>query len=40
VVLTTLKPTEFITHFNAPELKPTAEEVEQALTKIMREAAD
>jgi uncharacterized protein (DUF302 family) len=39
VVLTTLKPTELITHFNAPELKTTAQEVEEALTKIMREAA-
>jgi uncharacterized protein (DUF302 family) len=39
VVLTTLKPTELIAHFNAPELKPVAQEVEGALSKIMREAA-
>jgi len=39
VVLTTLKPTELIAHFNAPELKAVAQEVEEALTKIMREAA-
>jgi len=39
VVLTTLKPTELISHFNAPELKPVAQEVEESLTKIMREAA-
>jgi uncharacterized protein (DUF302 family) len=38
VVLTTLKPTELISHFNALELKPVAQEVEEALTKIMREA--
>jgi uncharacterized protein (DUF302 family) len=39
VVLTTLKPTELMARFNAPELKPTAQEVEEALSKIMREAA-
>jgi hypothetical protein len=39
VVLTTLKPTELIPHFNAPELKPIAQEVEEALSKIMREAS-
>ena len=38
VVLTTLKPTELISHFNAPELEPVAREVEEALAKIMREA--
>ena len=39
VILTTLKPTELISHFNAPELKPVAQEVEEVLAKIMREAA-
>ena len=39
VVLTTLKPTELIAQFNAPELKSTAQEVEDALSKIIREAA-
>jgi uncharacterized protein (DUF302 family) len=39
VFLTTLKPTELISHFNTPDLKPVAQEVEEALTKIMREAA-
>ena len=29
---------ELISHFNAPELEPVAQEVEEALTKIMREA--
>jgi len=39
VVLTSLKPTELIAHFNAPELKATAQEVEEALSEIMREAS-
>ncbi len=39
VMLTTLKPTELISHFDAPELMPVAQEVEEALTKIMREAS-
>jgi hypothetical protein len=39
VVLTTLKPVERIVHFNAPELQATAQEGEEALMKIMREAA-
>ena len=39
VFLTTLKPTELISQFNAPELKPVAQEVEEVLSKIMREAA-
>jgi hypothetical protein len=37
VVLTSLKPTELIAHFNAPELEATAGGVEEALTKIIRE---
>ena len=39
VVLATLKPTELISRFNAPELEAIAQDVEEALTKIMREAA-
>lgn len=39
VKLATLKPTVLISHFNAPELKSVAEEVEDTIIQIMREAA-
>ena len=38
VGLTTLKSTALFIHFYASELKPTAEDEEEASTKIMREA--
>jgi uncharacterized protein (DUF302 family) len=39
VVLATLKPTAIISMFNLPELKQTAEEVENTLIEIMEEAS-
>ena len=38
-VLATLKPTILLAMFNVPELEQVAQEVEQAITKIMNEAA-
>ena len=39
VVLATLKPTAIVSMFNLPELKQTAEEVENTLIEIMEEAS-
>ncbi len=39
VVLETLKPTMLLQMFNEPSLEGTANEVEAAVTEIMREAA-
>ncbi len=39
VKLATLKPTALINQFNAPDLQPVAEEVEETLIAIMKEAA-
>ena len=39
VRLATLKPTALITHFNVPELQSVAQEVEDTIIKIMREAS-
>jgi uncharacterized protein (DUF302 family) len=39
VVLATLKPTAIVSMFNLPELKETAEEVENTLIEIMEEAS-
>lgn len=39
-VLATLKPTALLAMFHAPGLKETAREVEDAIVKIMREAAE
>ena len=39
-VLATLKPTTLLALFNTPQLEGTAQEVEDALVKIMKEAAD
>ena len=39
VILATLKPTAIISLFNLPELKQTAQEVEDTLVQIMKEAA-
>lgn len=39
VKLTTLKPTVLISHFNTPELRSVAEEVENTIILIMKEAA-
>jgi uncharacterized protein (DUF302 family) len=39
VKLATLKPTALISQFNVPELQPVAEEVEETLIRIMRDAA-
>jgi uncharacterized protein (DUF302 family) len=39
VILATLKPTRIVSMFNLPELKQTAQEVEDTLTKIMQEAS-
>jgi uncharacterized protein (DUF302 family) len=38
-ILVTLKPTTLLAMFNAPQLKGVAQEVEDTLVKIMREAA-
>ena len=38
-VLATLKPTILLAMFNVPSLEPVAQEVEDALVKIMKEAA-
>jgi len=37
--LVTLKPTTLLAMFNTPQLKGVAQEVEDTLVKIMREAA-
>lgn len=39
VKIATIKPTEMLAAFNAPELAPVAQEVEQTITAIMREVA-
>jgi len=39
VVLATIKPTGIVSLFNLPELKQTAQEVEDTLIKIMEEAS-
>jgi len=39
VKLATLKPTALVSQFNTPELQPVAEEVEETLIQIMKEAA-
>ncbi len=39
VVLATLKPTAIVSMFNLPELKQTAQEVENTLIEIMEEAS-
>lgn len=39
VRLATLRPTALISYFNVPDLQPVAQEVEDILIKIMREAA-
>jgi uncharacterized protein (DUF302 family) len=39
VRIATIKPTEMIAAFHAPDLKSVAREVEQTITAIMREAA-
>ena len=39
IKLATLKPTALISLFNTPELQPVAEEVEETLIQIMREAS-
>ncbi len=39
VKLATIKPTALINQFNAPDLQPVAEEVEETLIAIMKEAA-
>jgi uncharacterized protein (DUF302 family) len=36
-ILATLKPTVLLAMFNAPELKPVAQEVEETIIKIMKE---
>jgi uncharacterized protein (DUF302 family) len=38
-ILATLKPTTLLAMFNAPQLKGVAQEVEDAIVKIMKEAA-
>ena len=38
-VLATLKPTTLLAMFNAPQLKGVAQEVEDTIVKIMKEAA-
>ena len=38
-VLATLKPTTLLALFNVPQLEPVAQEVEDTIVKIMREAA-
>lgn len=38
-ILATLKPTTLLAMFNTPQLKNVAQEVEDAITKIMQEAA-
>jgi uncharacterized protein (DUF302 family) len=38
-ILATLKPTTLLAMFNAPQLEGVAQEVEDAIVKIMREAA-
>jgi uncharacterized protein (DUF302 family) len=38
-VLATLKPTTLLAMFNAPQLKGVAQEVENTIVKIMKEAA-
>jgi uncharacterized protein (DUF302 family) len=39
VKIATLQPTAMLAMFNAPELAPVAQEVEQTITSIMREVA-
>ena len=39
VILATLKPTAIVSLFNLPELKQTAQEVEDTLVQIMKEAS-
>jgi uncharacterized protein (DUF302 family) len=39
-VLATLKPTTLLAMFNAPQLKGVAQEVEDTIVKIMKEAAE
>lgn len=39
VTLSTIKPTKLVSMFQNPELKSTAEEVEQEIMKMMQEAA-
>jgi len=38
-ILATLKPTTLLAMFDSPELKPVAQEVEDTIVKIMKEAA-
>ena len=38
-ILATLKPTTLLAMFNAPQLKEVAQEVEDTIVKIMKEAA-
>ena len=38
-ILATLKPTTLLAMFNSPQLKPVAQEVEDTIVKIMKEAA-
>ena len=38
-ILATLKPTTLLTMFNAPQLEGVAQEVEDTIVKIMKEAA-
>jgi len=40
VKIATIKPTEMLAAFHAPDLEPVAREVEQTITSIMREAAE
>lgn len=39
VKIATIKPTEMLAAYGAPELEPVARELEQAITSIMREVA-
>ena len=39
VILATLKPTDIVSMFNLPELKKTAQEVEDAVIQIMKNAS-
>jgi uncharacterized protein (DUF302 family) len=40
VKIATIKPTEMLAAYHAPDLEPVAREVEQTITSIMREAAE
>ena len=40
VKIATIKPTEMLAAYHAPDLEPIAREVEQTITSIMREAAE